>query len=208
MFVKIITSGELEIKTPAKINLYLDVLNKRQDGFHNINSLFQAVSIYDRLHFTDQTTPKLTLEINGNSDLPVDDENLIVKAYNFMRDKFDLPLGLHVLLDKQIPIAAGLAGGSDVGAPPVRIAEAQRRDHLFETRPLPLVRPAVRPSDCAPPCVTLLLDVPSPDRFLLCAIAAESLGIDLRQTADREVRMGFHHRDGKQITGRLAWLPM
>ncbi len=90
MFVKKITKNELEIETPAKINLFLDVLNKREDGFHNINSLFQAVSIFDTLNFTTQSTPELSLEITNNDSLPVDNENLIVKAYNFMWEKFEL----------------------------------------------------------------------------------------------------------------------
>ena len=110
--MKKITNAELEIETPAKINLFLDVLNKREDGFHNINSLFQAISLFDILHFEVQSTPKLTLEIVGNDSLPINDDNLIVKAYNFMREKFELSQGLRVKLEKNIPIAAGLAGGS------------------------------------------------------------------------------------------------
>ncbi len=116
MFVNKITSDEIEIKTPAKINLFLEVLNKREDRFHNINSLFQAVSLYDKLHFQIQAKKELTLLIPDNKILPVDDDNLIVKAYNFMREKFELSYGLLVVLDKKIPIAAGLAGGSSDAA--------------------------------------------------------------------------------------------
>ncbi len=116
MFVKKITKNELEIETPAKINLFLDVLNKRADGFHNINSLFQAISLFDTLHFEVQSEPKLTLVIPENNSLPTDNSNLIVKAYNFMREKFELESGLSVTLTKNIPIAAGLAGGSSDAA--------------------------------------------------------------------------------------------
>ena len=116
MFVKEITKDNIEIETPAKINLFLEVLNKRDDGFHNINSLFQTISLFDRLNFKTQTKPELTLEIINNDTLPVNEENLIIKAYNFMREKFDLTEGLVVRLDKNIPIAAGLAGGSSDAA--------------------------------------------------------------------------------------------
>ncbi len=116
MFVKKITKNEIEIETPAKINLFLEVLNKREDGFHNINSLFQAISLFDNLKFKIQSSPELALKIINNDDLPLNDDNLIVKAFNFMRDKFDLKQGLAVTLDKNIPIAAGLAGGSSDAA--------------------------------------------------------------------------------------------
>ncbi len=116
MFVKKITKDEVEIETPAKINLFLEVLNKRADGFHNINSLFQAVSLFDKLHFKTQINKELTLEIVGNDSLPTGNDNLIVKAYNFMRDKFELESGLYVQLEKNIPVAAGLAGGSSDAA--------------------------------------------------------------------------------------------
>lgn len=116
MFVKEISKDEIEIDTPAKINLFLDVLNKREDGFHNINSLFQAVSLFDKLQFKIQSKPELTLKVIGNNSLPVNDDNLIVKAYNFMREKFELTSGLHVTLHKEIPIAAGLGGGSSDAA--------------------------------------------------------------------------------------------
>ena len=112
MFVKKITKESLEIKTPAKINLFLDVLNKREDGFHNINSLFQAISIYDILKFEFISSPEIRLKIKGNNELPLDNDNLIVKAYNLLKDKFDLKSGIKVELEKNIPIAAGLAGGS------------------------------------------------------------------------------------------------
>ena len=116
MFVKKITSTSVAIDTPAKINLFLDVLNKREDGFHNINSLFQAVSLFDHLTFEIQEKPELNLEISGNSQLESNDDNLVSKAYNFMRDKFDFNRGLKVKLEKNIPIAAGLAGGSSDAA--------------------------------------------------------------------------------------------
>ncbi|KAA3633484.1 MAG: 4-(cytidine 5'-diphospho)-2-C-methyl-D-erythritol kinase [Calditrichaeota bacterium] len=117
MFVKNITNKQITIQTPAKINLFLEVLNKRQDGFHNINSLFQAISLYDTLTISKSQTPGINLKVLGDKGiLPVDSNNLIIKAYNLMREKFSLETGVEVELQKEIPIAAGLAGGSSDAA--------------------------------------------------------------------------------------------
>lgn len=112
MFVKKITRDKIEIEAPAKINLFLEILNKREDDFHNINSLFQAVSLFDRLTFEIIDKPDIILEIKNGENLPVDRDNLIVKTYHFLREKYDFKSGLQVTLEKNIPIAAGLAGGS------------------------------------------------------------------------------------------------
>ncbi|MCP4684099.1 MAG: 4-(cytidine 5'-diphospho)-2-C-methyl-D-erythritol kinase [bacterium] len=117
MFVKKIASGQVAIGAPAKINLFLEVLDRRDDGYHNINSLFQAVSLFDRLQFRrtrDHMGAAITL--TRPSELPTDENNLIVKAFDLLRDRFDITGGLDVELEKNIPIAAGLAGGSADGA--------------------------------------------------------------------------------------------
>ncbi len=116
MQIERLDKDKLTIKAPAKINLFLEVLGKRPDGYHDINSLFQAVSLYDELAFTMTDRPGVTIELSGHGDLPVGEENLVSRAYNTVRDAFNLPRGLHVNLNKQIPIAAGLGGGSSDGA--------------------------------------------------------------------------------------------
>ncbi|MDH3891152.1 MAG: 4-(cytidine 5'-diphospho)-2-C-methyl-D-erythritol kinase [candidate division Zixibacteria bacterium] len=116
MYIDRLDSNRLTIKAPAKLNLFLEVLNKRPDGFHNINSLFQAVSLFDQLTFTVSDKPGVTIELVAKADLTVGEDNLISRAYTIMRDEFDLSRGLHVRLDKHIPIAAGLGGGSADGA--------------------------------------------------------------------------------------------
>ncbi len=113
MFTKKITSGQVVIGAPAKVNLFLQVLDQRDDGYHNINSLFQAVSLFDRLRFTRTGAHEgAVVELTRPLDLPTDENNLIVKAFNLLRDRFDITDGLDVELEKNIPIAAGLAGGS------------------------------------------------------------------------------------------------
>lgn len=116
LYIEKLNSNQLTIKAPAKINLFLEVLNKRSDGFHNINSLFQAVSLFDQLDFTITEKPGVQIELAGSVDLTVGADNLISRAYAIMRDEFGLDRGLQIRLDKQIPIAAGLGGGSADGA--------------------------------------------------------------------------------------------
>lgn len=112
MYVNNITSDHLLIKSPAKINLYLEVLNKRPDGFHNINSAFQAVSLLDELDFQITDQPGVELTIANNPELSVGGDNLIVKSYRLMAKRFGLKNGLKVKLTKNIPVSAGLGGGS------------------------------------------------------------------------------------------------
>lgn len=105
---------KIKVKTPAKINLTLEILNKREDGFHNLQSIMQTISLYDFLTF--EIEPNNTLEINlkGNStEIPYNESNLIYKAAIKFFEKAEINnIRLNVYIEKYIPIAAGLAGGS------------------------------------------------------------------------------------------------
>jgi len=103
------------VSAPAKINLFLRVLGKRGDGYHNIYSWFQAINLFDRLAF-EKYNGKTELTIEGDKNLPTDKENLVIQAARLMFDRFNLPGGLKILLKKNIPIAAGLGGGSSDAA--------------------------------------------------------------------------------------------
>ena len=116
MFIKKLTKGALVIGAPAKINLYLEVLNKRPDGYHNINSVFQAVSLFDTLRCERTGEPGVTLTLGNSNGLPVDDRNLAVKAFQLMQELYAFDGGMRIALEKRIPIAAGLAGGSSDAA--------------------------------------------------------------------------------------------
>jgi len=111
MLVKSFTSNSIEIFTPAKINLFLEVLDKRPDGYHNINSLFQAVTLFDVLKFKKIEEPTCRVNMINKNAADITD-NLVTEAYNFMKMKFNLKGGVEVSLEKNIPIAAGLGGGS------------------------------------------------------------------------------------------------
>ena len=104
-------------KAPAKINLGLCVKDKRPDGFHNIVSLFQTVSIYDELIIDHQSDGGLSCDMPG---VPLDETNLVLRAERAFCDHFDIDTRLHYTLTKQIPSGAGLGGGSSDAAAAIR----------------------------------------------------------------------------------------
>jgi 4-diphosphocytidyl-2-C-methyl-D-erythritol kinase len=105
--------AELILKSPAKINLFLRVLQRRPDGYHNLASLLQAVSLYDTLHFSLSDQDQLTC---NKPEIPTDSKNLVLKAADLFRRKTGLKFGLKVHLEKNIPHEAGLGGGSSNAA--------------------------------------------------------------------------------------------
>lgn len=107
---------EIKVLAPAKINLTLDVLRKRPDGYHDISTIMQAVDLYDTITVSDNDSVKVTLSCNYEG-VPCDDRNICAKAaYRFFEYcKMDVK-GVHIDIDKKIPTQAGLAGGSSDGA--------------------------------------------------------------------------------------------
>jgi len=98
----------------AKINLGLQVLNKREDGYHNLHSLFMEIDLADELSFREAS--ELNLGIEG-ADLPLDENNLITKAYRLIRSKVeDVQSEYSIHLKKKIPLGGGLGGGSSNAA--------------------------------------------------------------------------------------------
>ena len=105
--------NRIKINCPAKINLLLEIINKREDGFHNIKSVMQTISLYDTLEIKiSKDTEKILL--SGNSqEIPYNEKNLVYKAADlFYRETGLTGFGTEIYIDKRIPIAAGLAGGS------------------------------------------------------------------------------------------------
>ena len=101
----------MKVFSPAKINLFLKVLRKRSDGYHELSSLFQTINLCDTLDFElyGKGTDILTC---SDSSLPTDNSNLVLKATQLFRRKTGINLGLKIHLDKKIPSQAGLGGGS------------------------------------------------------------------------------------------------
>ena len=104
----------IKVQCPAKINLTLKVVNKREDGFHNIESIMQAINLYDYLEVTVIESDRTKILLEGNSDeIPYDKTNLVYKAANLFLETNNLKnYEIHVFIDKNIPVSAGLAGGS------------------------------------------------------------------------------------------------
>jgi 4-diphosphocytidyl-2-C-methyl-D-erythritol kinase len=108
--------AELLVSAPAKINLHLEVLGLRLDGFHELAMVMQTLDLADQLRIRPTADGRIALHCN-RSDLPTDGSNLIVKAAELLKARLGLPeLGASIELDKRIPIGAGLAGGSSNGA--------------------------------------------------------------------------------------------
>lgn len=104
----------IKIKCPAKINLTLEIVNKREDGFHNIKSIMQTISLYDFLTISIEKSNKSEINLSGTSnEIPYNEKNLVYKAADLFLKKADINnLSVSVHIEKNIPIAAGLAGGS------------------------------------------------------------------------------------------------
>lgn len=104
------------VKAPAKINLSLDVLGKRPDGYHELATVMQSVSLYDTVTVTQNDSGKVTIACDYPG-VPCDDSNICAKAaYRFFDHCHMDVSGVHIVIDKQIPTQAGLAGGSADGA--------------------------------------------------------------------------------------------
>ncbi len=101
-------------KSPAKINLYLRVIKKRADGYHDIISLMQLITLYDELIFSPRDSG-IVLDC-PQSDLPVDENNLVYRAAAAFYSRTGITPGIKIIIHKHIPVGAGLGGGSSNAA--------------------------------------------------------------------------------------------
>jgi len=107
------------LKAPAKINLYLEIINKRPDGYHNIESVMHTVGLFDILDFDLNDNPKIELSCSDKS-LPVDSINIVYKTAKKMQEKYNIKQGIQIHLTKNIPMGAGLGGGSSDSATTIK----------------------------------------------------------------------------------------
>ena len=106
-------------KAPAKINLLLDVLRKRDDGYHEVEMVMTMVDLADRLEM--QELPRDTIMITSQAGyIPLDEKNLAFQAAKLIKERYGVRTGVYIHLDKRIPVAAGLAGGSSDAAAALR----------------------------------------------------------------------------------------
>ncbi|KAL1344135.1 hypothetical protein HN51_018018 [Arachis hypogaea] len=108
--------SRLTLFSPCKINIFLRITNKREDGYHDLASLFHVISLGDIIKFSlspSKTTDRLSTNVSG---VPLDDRNLIIKALNLYRKKTGSDKFFWIHLDKRVPTGAGLGGGSSNAA--------------------------------------------------------------------------------------------
>ena len=109
---------EIRIPAYAKVNLRLEVLGKRDDGYHELRTIFQTVSLRDTLHFRSSSRPGITLTIRGNEGLSSEtvEKNLVYRAVDALRAEWKHRPGVEITLKKNIPAGRGLGGGSSDAA--------------------------------------------------------------------------------------------
>lgn len=102
---------EIQLRAYAKVNLGLDVLGRRENGYHDVRMIMQSVNLFDKVHMEKVSGSGITIKTNLLY-LPVDRNNLAYKAAKLLSDEFEIQDGVFIYLHKFIPVAAGMAGGS------------------------------------------------------------------------------------------------
>jgi 4-diphosphocytidyl-2-C-methyl-D-erythritol kinase len=105
----------LSVKAPAKINLSLDVLHKRPDGYHEVEMIMTTIDLADRIELTNLSEDTIKI-LSHNRFVPDDGRNLAYQAAQLLKDRLNIKQGVAISIDKVIPVAAGLAGGSSDAA--------------------------------------------------------------------------------------------
>ena len=109
------TMYEMRLKALAKINLGLDVIRRREDGYHEVKMIMQTIRLYDRIVMRKRREPKIQVKTNLFY-LPENENNLVYKAAKLLIEEFKIQQGVQIDLQKFIPVAAGMAGGSSDAA--------------------------------------------------------------------------------------------
>ncbi|MBN1914170.1 MAG: 4-(cytidine 5'-diphospho)-2-C-methyl-D-erythritol kinase [Candidatus Omnitrophica bacterium] len=105
----------LTLKSPAKLNLFLRVLNKRKDNYHNIDTVFERIDLSDKIVLKPRRDNKINI-ISRSKDIPKDGSNLASKSAEALRRRFNISRGVDIKITKRIPVGAGLGGGSSNAA--------------------------------------------------------------------------------------------
>ena len=126
----------LVYKSPAKINLTLELINRRKDGYHNISTIMQTINIFDLITYEHDKN----IIISSNIKELNSETNLIFKAVKLMRDKFNINQGVKIYLNKNIPISSGLGGGSSNAATTLIALNLMWRLNLNLTELIPLAQ--------------------------------------------------------------------
>src|SRR6185369_5587412 len=125
----LVNQSVLSFPSFAKINWSLQILGKRPDGYHEIKTQLQTISLHDDLHFQIDEGGGLSLTCD-DPEIPTDDQNLVIWAAAALRNRFEVKAGARVRLEKRIPTQAGLGGGSSNAA-----VTLLALTHLWELKP-------------------------------------------------------------------------
>ncbi len=101
----------MKLKTRAKINLSIDIVGKREDGYHLVEMIMQSIDLYDILYIKEIDYDKIIIKTDS-VEIPVDESNIVYKAVKLIKKTYNINKGVEVYIEKNIPVAGGLAGGS------------------------------------------------------------------------------------------------
>ena len=107
--------NSIKLKSRAKINLSIDVLGKRQDGYHLVEMIMQTIDLYDLIEISEIEDNQIIIK-SASDEIPLDCNNLVYKAADLIKQKFNITKGIEIDIQKNIPVAAGMAGGSSNAA--------------------------------------------------------------------------------------------
>ncbi len=110
-------TNSLHLESPAKVNLRLEILKRREDGYHELRTVFQKISLHDTLYFSLKKERGVSITAD-HPKLPVGKKNLVYRAVQSMLKVSGYRGGVHVEIEKRIPIGAGLGGGAVMLPPP------------------------------------------------------------------------------------------
>lgn len=107
--------NSIDLKSRAKINLSIDVLGKRDDGYHIVEMIMQTIDLYDNLKITKIEGDFIKIK-SDSEDIPLNQDNIVYKAADILKKRFNIKDGVEISIQKNIPVAAGMAGGSSNAA--------------------------------------------------------------------------------------------
>lgn len=107
--------NSIDLKSRAKVNLSIDVLGKREDGYHLVEMIMQTIDLYDKLKITEIEENSILIKSNS-LDIPLNEDNIMHKAVKLLKNQFNIEKGIEISIEKNIPVAAGMAGGSSNAA--------------------------------------------------------------------------------------------
>ncbi|SHI52109.1 4-(cytidine 5'-diphospho)-2-C-methyl-D-erythritol kinase [Lutispora thermophila] len=137
-------------KAPAKINLAIDVLSKRPDGFHDVKMIMQSVALYDVISLKPVHGGRITVTSNSKN-IPTDGKNIVYKTAEYIRHKYNVKSGVEIHIEKNIPISAGLAGGSTDAAAVLKLLDKAWNLKLTKTE---MLEAAKKLGSDVPFCIT------------------------------------------------------